>query len=159
MRRSPLATPLPGSVDPIRDLEIIHGELLRKDVDAVRSRVDASRKNVERGIGGKDAKEEFLALEKALKWMEAGKDVRAGDWTAVEIEALNKMQLLTAKPMVYLVNLSEKDYIRKANKFLPRASWWWEARGEWGRRHDVALLPLSPQPSPTGSRPAASATR
>ena len=61
--------------------------------------------------------------------VEAGKDVRAGDWTAVEIEALNKMQLLTAKPMVYLVNLSEKDYIRKANKFLPPLADWLKARG------------------------------
>ena len=42
-----------------------------------------------------------------------------GEWNPTEIEALNKLQLLSAKPVIYLVNLSEKDYIRKKNKFLP----------------------------------------
>jgi len=36
-----------------------------------------------------------------------GKDVRFGDWTAKEIDVLNVFQLLTAKPVVYLVNLSK----------------------------------------------------
>lgn len=33
---------------------------------------------------------------------------------------LNKIQLLTAKEIVYLVNLSKRDYLRKANKWLPK---------------------------------------
>lgn len=33
------------------------------------------------------------------------------------IEVLNKYLVLTSKPMIYLVNLSEKDYIRKKNKW------------------------------------------
>lgn len=37
---------------------------------------------------------------------------------------VNGLQLLTAKPVVYLVNLSEKDYIRKKNKFLPKIKQW-----------------------------------
>lgn len=119
-----------GSVDPTRDLAIIHGELLRKDIDAVRGRIDSMRKNVERGQGGKEAKEEFATLEKALKVMaEDGKEIRAADWTGTEIEHLNKQQFLTAKPMVYLVNLSEKDYLRKSNKFLPILADWLKARG------------------------------
>ena len=40
------------------------------------------------------------------------------DWNDKEIKVLNKHLLLTSKPMVFLVNLSEKDYIRKKNK------WW-----------------------------------
>ena len=113
-----------GSVDPIRDLDIIHGELLKKDIALVSGKVEASRKNVERKLGGKEAKEEFDALEKTLKWMETGKEVRQGEWSAAEIEVLNKHQLLTAKPVIYLVNLTEKDYIRKANKFLPLLADW-----------------------------------
>jgi obg-like ATPase 1 len=34
------------------------------------------------------------------------------------------LQLLTAKPVTYLVNLSEKDYIRKKNKWLPKIKGW-----------------------------------
>ena len=36
----------------------------------------------------------------------------------LQIEVLNKHLFITAKPMVYLVNLSEKDFIRKKNKWL-----------------------------------------
>jgi hypothetical protein len=37
-------------------------------------------------------------------WLEDGKDVRLGDWKAADIEILNTFQLLTAKPVVYLVS-------------------------------------------------------
>jgi obg-like ATPase 1 len=37
---------------------------------------------------------------------------------------VNGLQLLTAKPVVYLVNLSEKDYIRKKNKWLAKIKAW-----------------------------------
>lgn len=119
-----------GSVEPIRDLAIIHAELLRKDIDGVRARIESVRKNVERGQGGKEAKEEFALMEKALKLMDVdGKEIRAGEWSGTEIEYLNKQQFLTAKPMVYLINLSERDFIRKSNKFLPVLADWLKARG------------------------------
>lgn len=35
----------------------------------------------------------------------------------VQIDVVNGLQLLTAKPVTYLVNLSEKDYVRKKNKW------------------------------------------
>lgn len=38
--------------------------------------------------------------------LEEGKDVRLGDWKAADIEILNSFQLLTAKPVVYLVTFS-----------------------------------------------------
>ncbi|RKP24060.1 hypothetical protein SYNPS1DRAFT_23846, partial [Syncephalis pseudoplumigaleata] len=47
------------------------------------------------------------------------KDVRKGDWSNKEIEVINSLHLITAKPVIYLINLSEKDYIRKKNKWLP----------------------------------------
>ncbi|KAI9796651.1 MAG: hypothetical protein M1825_006524, partial [Sarcosagium campestre] len=40
------------------------------------------------------------------------------------VEVINPLQLLTAKPVVYLVNLSEKDYIRQKNKHLPKIAQW-----------------------------------
>lgn len=55
--------------------------------------------------------------------------MRLGDWTAREIEFLNNWLLLTAKPAVYLVNCSKKDYIRKKNKFLPKIFEWVQANG------------------------------
>ena len=49
---------------------------------------------------------------------------------------LNTVQFLTAKPVVYLVNLSEKDYARKKNKWLPKLFEWIQVRGGrgWGQR-------------------------
>ncbi|KAK3010432.1 hypothetical protein RJ639_012521 [Escallonia herrerae] len=62
-------------------------------------------------------------------WLEEGKDVRLGDWKAAEIEILNAFQLLTAKPVVHLVNMNEKDYQRKKNKFLPKIHAWVQEHG------------------------------
>ena len=45
---------------------------------------------------------------------------RYGDWNQADIEILNKHLFITAKSMIYLVNLSEKDFIRKKNKWLPK---------------------------------------
>jgi obg-like ATPase 1 len=41
-----------------------------------------------------------------------------------QVEVINPLFLLSAKPVVYLVNLSEKDYIRKKNKHLPKIVQW-----------------------------------
>jgi ribosome-binding ATPase YchF (GTP1/OBG family) len=71
----------------------------------------------------------LLLQLQVLAWLEEGKDVRLGDWTAREIEFLNNWLLLTAKPAVYLVNCSKKDYIRKKNKFLPKIFEWVQANG------------------------------
>jgi obg-like ATPase 1 len=43
---------------------------------------------------------------------------------ARQVEVINGLQLLTAKPVIYLVNLSERDYIRKKNKWLPKIKAW-----------------------------------
>jgi len=55
---------------------------------------------------------------------EENKDVRKAEWTNKEIDVVNSLQLLTAKPVTYLVNLSEKDYVRKKNKWLSKIKAW-----------------------------------
>lgn len=44
-----------------------------------------------------------------------------------QVEVINPLMLLTAKPVVFLVNLSEKDYIRQKNKHLPKIAEWCKA--------------------------------
>ncbi len=55
-----------------------------------------------------------------------------------QVEIINPLFLLTAKPVVYLVNLSEKDYIRQKNKHLPKIA-------EWVKEHATGdpIIPLS----------------
>jgi len=75
-------------------------------------------------------KEEQATVEKILEWLKEGKDVRKGDWSPKEVEVINPLFLLTAKPVVYLVNLSEKDYIRQKNKHLPKIAAWVKEHAE-----------------------------
>lgn len=118
-----------GEVNPVRDLDVIHGELRAKDIAQASGWIEKNSKNIERGIGGKDAKTELEIIQRAKERMEAGEDVRYGTWTAAEVEVLNKHLFLTSKPMVYLVNLSEKAYIKKSNKWLPLLGNWLKERG------------------------------
>lgn len=56
--------------------------------------------------------------------MEAKKWIRASEWTNKEIELINPYLFLTSKPVIYLVNMSAKDYERKKNKWLPKIAAW-----------------------------------
>jgi len=44
--------------------------------------------------------------------------IKDGDWDSREIDFLNKFYFLTSKPVIYLVNVSKKDFIAKQNKFI-----------------------------------------
>ncbi|KAI9500518.1 GTP-binding protein YchF [Coemansia spiralis] len=103
-----------------RDLDIIHSELRLKDIAMLTKYRMGSGGSVE----DKKKKDEFATIVKVREWVEGGNDVRKGTWTNKEIDVINGQALLTAKPVTYLVNLSEKDYIRKKNKFLPVVKKW-----------------------------------
>jgi len=118
-----------GSVDPVRDLRTIHNELQKKDLKIVIDQIATLARHVARGAGGKEKKFEHDVLVKVQEGLEAGIDVRAGTWAANEIEILNTYNFLTAKPMIYLANLSQRDYIRKGNKWLSAVADFIKARG------------------------------
>ncbi len=46
--------------------------------------------------------------------------VRKGEWKSSEIEVLNTHRFITAKSVVYLINLSKDDFINKKNKWLKK---------------------------------------
>jgi len=57
--------------------------------------------------------------------LENKKWIQLGDWSNnTEIEFVNKLYLLTAKPVVYLINLSEADFLKKKNKWLSKIKEW-----------------------------------
>merc|ERR1711910_149522 len=71
--------------------------------------------------GGKKRKAEYEILCKIKKVLiEEARMIRYGDWNQADVEILNKHLFITAKSMIYLVNLSEKDFLRKKNKWLPK---------------------------------------
>jgi len=114
-----------GDVDPIRDLEIIAAELRQKDIAHMSKQLDPLRKEVARDGKAKEKKDRLVIAEKIYEWLTVtGKDVRFGEWNNKEIDVLNDFNLLTAKPGIYLLNMSEKDFARKKNKWLPKLKAW-----------------------------------
>ncbi|XP_043234683.1 obg-like ATPase 1 [Amphibalanus amphitrite] len=110
-------THVEGEVDPVRDLGIINEELRLKDESYLLPYIEKFEKTTLRS--DKKAKPEYDILLKIKSVLcDEKKHLRFQDWNAHEIEVLNKHLFLTTKPVIYLVNLSEKDFIRKKNKWL-----------------------------------------
>jgi len=121
-------THVEGTVDPVRDLEIVTEELLLKDIQSVTKHLEEKSRLVNHGKD-KKMKEEKEILQRILDTLNAKKQIRLEEWKLAEIDVLNTLQLLTAKPVVYLVNMSEPDFIRKANKWLAKIKAWVDKNG------------------------------
>jgi obg-like ATPase 1 len=110
-----------GAIDPVRDLRIVADELRFKDLErAKRLLTDVQARLTRAGQQApKELRIEEETLHKVIELLEKQEQaVRHGHWSNAEIDVLNRHLFLTAKPVVYLVNLSEHDYIRKKNKWL-----------------------------------------
>jgi obg-like ATPase 1 len=126
-----------GSVDPVRDLEIISSELRMKDLAKVNARLEIVNKAM-RGGQDKTKKQEHATLTAAKELLEAGKDVRHGAWKNEDIDILNEQLFLSAKPVVYLVNIGNEEYTLQKNKYLAKIN-------EWVKTHDpgAKIIPFS----------------
>ena len=104
-----------GSVNPIRDKEIIDIELQLKDLETIEKRLSGLARILK--TGDKDTlKENEIAL-KIKDGLEQGKSVRALDFDEKEIEFVNKFQLITAKPVLYLCNVDEGS-VKTGNAYV-----------------------------------------
>lgn len=116
-----------GDVNPVRDLDIISNELRLKDIEFAEKHLENVNKIVKRGgqsLEVKQKKEEAVLVERIIQLLKDGHRVANQTWTSKEVEVINSMLLLTAKPSIYLINLSERDYIRKKNKHLLSIKEW-----------------------------------
>lgn len=114
-----------GEVDPVKDLETIASELRMKDLErAQRLLEDLQKASRQQKTADKGKKAQEEVLQAVVKLLEEGKWVQQGNWKAAEVEVLNEHQFLTAKTVVYLVNMSEKDFIRQKNKWLAKIHAW-----------------------------------
>jgi len=110
-----------GSVDALRDVEIISTELRLKDLQHSRNVYEPLNRQAR---SNPQKRKELASYEKIIAWLEQGKDIREGDWTTHEVDVLNELLLLTAKPIIYILNMSEQDFIRQKNKWLPKVVTW-----------------------------------
>lgn len=96
-----------GSVDPVRDIEIINTELGVADLDNVKNRREKIAKDVKRGDKGASAENAVLAkLESVL---DAGKLALMADLTPEEKQLARSFYLLTDKPTIFACNVKEND--------------------------------------------------
>lgn len=105
-----------GSVDPLRDIEIINIELGLADLAQVEKRIDRARKEVK---SRKEAADEVSGLEKILPALEEGLAARSVKLTADEAAAVKHLGLLTLKPVIYATNVNEND-LSKGNELVDR---------------------------------------
>ena len=96
-----------GTVDPVRDIEIINTELVLADMETVAKRRERVAKEVKRG--DKTAIVEDAVLAKIETGLNAGKPVLAIALTAEERETAKQFFLLTDKPTIFACNVKESD--------------------------------------------------
>lgn len=98
-------THVEGKIDPVADAETIETELMISDMESIERRLaNLSRKL--RG-GDKEALEQDALLRRALVALEAGKPARSVEISAEETKTWRMLQLLTAKPVLFVCNVEE----------------------------------------------------
>ena len=98
-------THVEGTVDPIRDAEIVETELMLADLESLEKRVDAAAKKAKGG--DKEAKALVDAAEPALEALRAGKPARTAKISKELESTFKQLQLLTSKPVLYVCNVEE----------------------------------------------------
>ncbi len=104
-----------GSVDPMRDVDIINTELIFADMETVEKRLDKARKQAK---GDKSAEKEVALLERIYSALDEGKSARAIDLDEDEAAVAADYGLLSMKPIIYVANISE-DLIGAADDDIP----------------------------------------
>src|ERR1041384_6354532 len=102
-----------GPVDPVRDHDIVTGELALADLAVVERRLEKARKTAR--AGDKDAQAELGVLERVIAELDAGGGAREGDEA---IAFLRRLGLLTAKPILYAANVDEDDLASGGGRWL-----------------------------------------
>ena len=97
-----------GTIDPIRDIEVINTELVLADLASLQKRHDRLQKEVR--AGSKSAKTENAVIEKLLPHLDAGKPAVTADLTPEEKATEFDFFLLTSKPTLFACNVAEAEF-------------------------------------------------
>src|SRR6266403_3372470 len=96
-----------GTIDPVRDIEVINTELVLADLASLQKRHDRIQKEVR--AGSKSAKAENAVIEKLLPHLDAGKPALTAHVTPEEKALVRDFFLLTSKPTLFACNVAEND--------------------------------------------------
>src|SRR4051794_32683249 len=99
-----------GTVDPLRDKEVVETELQLKDLDSLEKKRERRQKEAKApGKAGEEAKADLVVYEKIRLALEAGRPARSVPLADEEKPRLRELFLLTAKPVLYVANVDESQ--------------------------------------------------
>lgn len=98
-------THVEGSIDPVRDAEIVETELLLADLDSMERRLDTTEKRAKGG--DKEARAQLAVLEPVVAVLREGQPARTAKISDDQMVAFRQLQLITAKPVLYICNVDE----------------------------------------------------
>ncbi len=128
-------THVDGSVDPVRDAEVVNLELALKDLDALDKKLSKDKKLASQPAPeAKEAKVRVAILERVKAVLDQGKPARAVGLSKEDADLIHDLGLLTLKPMFYCANMRE-DEIQTGNHHLKALEAF--ARGE---KCDVVII-------------------
>lgn len=122
-----------GSIDPLRDIEIIDTELCLKDLDTISTRFEKTEKLAR--AGDKQARELMPAYEKAKKALEEGIPLRRIGLSEEEKNGLKDLAFITLKKVLYCANVGEEN--------LPGGGKWTEPVRELAKKENAELVIIS----------------
>ena len=122
-----------GSVDPLRDIETINLELIFADMETLDKRLDKAKKNLK---ADKKYQVEIDFIEKLKANLEKGIPARALEYNEDEQEMLKDMFLLTAKPIIYIANISEEQIGNAENEEMVKQV------KEYAAKEGAEVIPL-----------------
>ena len=94
-----------GAVDPLHDIETVETELMLADLESLERRTEAASKRAAGGDG--DARKALPVMKRALEALAGGRPARTISVAPHEMRAFAMLQLLTARPLLYVCNIDE----------------------------------------------------
>jgi len=138
-----------GSVDPVRDFKIIRGELLAKDIEWMKNYQTNLMKKC-RAKKTKEQEDEIAIVDRVLRELGEEKEPRHAVYNNKELQYVNQWPLLTAKPVVYLVNISKQNMEKSQNKWFKEIKEWVNANSggdpviPFSAAFEEKILPMEP---------------
>ena len=145
----PDVTHVTGSVDPVRDHDIITAELALADLGVVERRLEKVRKTAR--SGNKEDAAELAVLERALDELNAGRGARDATTSDDDSRLVRRLGILTVKPILYAANVDEDTLAAGGGPLLDRLREAARAHHEvaevvpFSARFEAELIELSPE--------------
>ncbi|MGP5672929.1 redox-regulated ATPase YchF [Brachybacterium alimentarium] len=110
----PDVTRVDGSTDPSGDMEVITTELILADLQTIENSMQRLEKDTKRGLVDSAVLENVI---KAKALLETGKTLyQGGEAAGIDLDAVRELQLMTAKPFIYVFNTDEEGLADTASQ-------------------------------------------